>query len=99
MAVFGLTHTLPRMLELATLEVPGLTSVACPTRNARLAAQSSCSGFFNDNVNVFDWPCVVLVSNVTLPNAGFAFALIVLEHLDLSPQNSRRPSGPTPVGE
>src|SRR5512143_849967 len=100
MSVFGLTQTLPRMFELATLEVPGFTSVECPPRNATIALQSSDIGLVNDSVSVLDWPWCVLVSSVTVPNDGLAPALMLLLHLAALAcvQKYCRPSAPTNCG-
>src|SRR5678816_1279934 len=100
MSLFGLTQTLPRMLELATLEVPGFTSVAWPPRNATIALQSSDIGLVNDSTTVLDRPWCVLVSSVTLPNDGFEPALMLLLHLVAfaAVQKYCRPSVPVNCG-
>ena len=74
---FGLTHILAWMFELATLDAPAFASVEWPTRNAIIALQSSDIGLVNDQVSEVDWPPCELVNLVTVPNAGFALALVV----------------------
>src|ERR1700754_1031750 len=66
-ATFSLTlyQALLLKLEVAWLEVPGFTSVACAAGAAIDADQPSAKGLVNDSVMASDWPLSVLSSSVT----------------------------------